>query len=360
MLGWLTQLQALAETHAPCVLITVAAVAGSTPRECGAKMIITEQSSHGTIGGGNLEYKAIECARELLAGTASQAIERMPLGPALDQCCGGVALLYLEKIEYPYPEWITAAVKCVMAERPAILVSVIDEQSEKAPADKWLVTDDAHRCDHHTSEHETVAIERARSMLQTADVPAQVHIDPAESSPRFLYEPLQPTAFNIALFGAGHVGRAVARVLADITCRLHWIDSRSDQFPSVLPGDVNAVVTETPTQVLETLPADTYYLVMTHSHPLDQALCEQILRRGEFAFLGLIGSQTKRNRFEKRLRQRGLSRNQLARLTCPIGVPGIDAKYPGAIAIAAVAQLLQIHQSQAAVETSIESSLAYR
>ena len=84
-----------------------------------------------------------------------------------------------------------------------------------------------------------------------------------------------------------------------------------------------------------------FHLVMTHSHQLDLALCEAVLRRGDFAYLGLIGSATKRARFEHRLREGGLDDAALARLTCPIGVPGITGKSPPEIAVAVAAQLLQ-------------------
>jgi xanthine dehydrogenase accessory factor len=87
---------------------------------------------------------------------------------------------------------------------------------------------------------------------------------------------------------------------------------------------------------------------MTHSHALDLEICERVLRRGDFAFLGLIGSATKRAKFAKRLRDRGVADRQLARLTCPIGVPGIHSKLPAVIAVAAMAQVLELSEKNAA------------
>ena len=336
------------------VLVTVAGVAGSTPREAGAKMLVTAQASYGTIGGGNLEHKAIEAARALLKEGASQAIERMPLGPELDQCCGGVAVLYLEKVEAPYPAWIGQVVSRDADARPAMLVSIIDEQSDTAPTRKLLVDADEHRGEIGEGL-ESIAIARARIVLN--ERPERL-IESDLAAFSLLFEPLTRSTFDIALFGAGHVGQAVAAMLGEIPCRLHWIDGRAAQFPNDLPGHVRAILSNSPTQVVEQLPGGSYYLVMTHSHPLDQAICEGVLRRGDLEFLGLIGSQTKRNRFEKRLRQQGLSRTQLARLTCPIGVPGIDAKHPGAIAVAAVAQLLQLHESNSRSEPATVASIA--
>ena len=89
-------------------------------------------------------------------------------------------------------------------------------------------------------------------------------------------------------------------------------------------------------------PAGAFYLVLTHSHDLDLAITHAILRRGDFGFLGLIGSKTKRARFEHRLAERGIAPALLERMVCPIGVPGIEGKEPEVIAVAVVAQLLQL------------------
>ena len=112
-------------------------------------------------------------------------------------------------------------------------------------------------------------------------------------------------------------------------------------------------VAQDPVAQVEALPPDACCLVMTHSHELDQNLCEALLRRGDFAWLGLIGSATKQRRFMQRFKQKGLTQAQLARLTCPIGIPGIQSKQPGAIAVSVAAQLLQLREArQAAVAGS--------
>jgi xanthine dehydrogenase accessory factor len=95
-----------------------------------------------------------------------------------------------------------------------------------------------------------------------------------------------------------------------------------------------------PELVVDEAPANTIFLVMTHSHPLDEAICEAILRRDDFAYLGLIGSATKRARFVKRLGEAGISSGQLKQLVCPIGIPSITSKEPAAIAAGVAADLL--------------------
>jgi xanthine dehydrogenase accessory factor len=155
--------------------------------------------------------------------------------------------------------------------------------------------------------------------------------------------PAPPPRFTLQLYGAGHVGRAIADLLAGIDCRVQWIDERESEFPrdAALPPHIEQVCVEPVEAEVRQAPPGAFYLVLTHSHDLDLAITEAILKRGDFGFLGLIGSQTKRARFVRRFEQRGIAPAMLARLTCPIGLPGIEGKEPEVIAVAVVAQLLQ-------------------
>ncbi|MFO1219259.1 MAG: xanthine dehydrogenase accessory protein XdhC [Burkholderiaceae bacterium] len=148
--------------------------------------------------------------------------------------------------------------------------------------------------------------------------------------------------FVLQLYGAGHVGRAIVALLAGIDCRATWIDERESEFPQApLPPHIERLCVEpVEAEVAQAAPG-TFFLVLTHSHELDQRITEAILRRGDFGWFGLIGSATKRARFEHRLRERGVASEVIARMTCPIGVPGIAGKEPEVIALAVVAQLLQ-------------------
>jgi len=265
MNSWISALGALAETGTPAVLVTVLEIKGSTPREAGAKMVVTAESSQGTIGGGHLEFKAVELARELLAaqvaepaGAATPVLRRFALGPSLGQCCGGEAAL--------------------------------------------------------------------------------------------LFEPVLPPRFQVALFGAGHVGKALAKLLADLPCRVTWIDSRAEAFPAEIPANAAVELTDLPEQEVADLPHESYVLVMTHSHALDLRIVERALRRADLRYVGLIGSRTKRARFLRRLALRGLAPEEIARLTCPIGIAGVAGKRPAEIAIAVAAQLLQLHSAATRAE----------
>jgi xanthine dehydrogenase accessory factor len=157
-----------------------------------------------------------------------------------------------------------------------------------------------------------------------------------------LFEPMLPTGGHVALFGAGHVGRALVKVLGDLPGRVTWIDSRLDAFPAELPANVRRRLTDAPAGQVALLPAGTLLLVMTHDHQVDFEIIAAALQRDDFVGIGLIGSATKRARFVSRLTRLGLGQDAIHRLICPIGLPGIDSKQPAAIAVSVAAQILLI------------------
>ena len=155
--------------------------------------------------------------------------------------------------------------------------------------------------------------------------------------------PDEPPLFTLQLYGAGHVGRAIVQLLASLPCAVDWIDEREAEFPAEPgPPHIRRLCVEPVEAEVRLAPPGAFYLVLTHSHDLDLRITEAILQRGDFGYLGLIGSATKRARFLSRFRQRGVADAALSRLTCPIGVPGIPGKQPEQIAVAVVAQLLQV------------------
>ncbi len=176
-----------------------------------------------------------------------------------------------------------------------------------------------------------IALERL-DLLDDADYAARLQ----------QYRCCLPQLPHLYLFGAGHVGAALVQVLAQVPCRITWVDERDHLFPANLPPHVVAEDTDVPEAVIANAEAHSYFLVMTHHHGLDLLLSEHILRRADAAWFGLIGSQTKRVNFERRLQQRGIPAARLEHLVCPIGVPGITGKEPGVIAVAVAAQLLQL------------------
>jgi xanthine dehydrogenase accessory factor len=157
--------------------------------------------------------------------------------------------------------------------------------------------------------------------------------------------PELPPLFHLQLYGAGHVGRAIVRVLATLPCRVQWIDERDSEFPADWPHgwapQVERVCVDAVEAEVASAPPGASYLVLTHRHDLDLRITEAILKRGDFRYFGLIGSKTKRKRFIHRLQAQGIAQAAIDRMTCPIGVPGIAGKAPEVIAVAVVAQLLQ-------------------
>lgn len=271
----------------PAVLVQVDSVRGSTPREADARMLVSADEVHGTVGGGHLEWQAIALARQTLAEQAAHPATLTPwarwsqtfaLGPTLGQCCGGIMVLGFD----PLSE------------------QVLLQWPEKAPR------------------------------------------------------------FHLELHGAGHVGQAIVRLLSDIDCTVRWIDQRLDDadlsdpigLPSEtelarLPGHIQCLPTDSAATEVANAPTGSAHLVLTHRHDLDLSIIDALLRRDDVragaAWIGLIGSQTKRAAFEHRLATKGHDPASVARMACPIGLPGITGKEPTVIAIAVVAQLLQHH-----------------
>jgi xanthine dehydrogenase accessory factor len=160
----------------------------------------------------------------------------------------------------------------------------------------------------------------------------------------------QEPGLDVALFGAGHVGREVARILERLPCRLTWVDPRPDLFPEKVGPGVRVVIEEEPAWMVDETPPGAFYLVMTHSHALDLEIVERILKRKDAGFVGLIGSQTKAAKFRLRLRRKGISPETLV---CPVGLFK-GGKHPAEVAVSAVAQLLE-RSAQVPVGRALES-----
>jgi xanthine dehydrogenase accessory factor len=339
---WMRQLRAWLAAGTPCVSVVVAGVRGSIPREPGTRMLVSADAMHGTVGGGNLEFKALELARGMLAGEGARIAQyRFPLGPSLGQCCGGATWLVMERF---LPQDAAAGLAMLddldaaLAGHPPALLATWLDGGERP---RVFSRRDAGCADGVAgplpAQHRAAAL----ALLEDAQAGALM-------ADGVLLERVAPPAFEVMLFGAGHVGRALARVLGELPVSLTWVDSREAEFPADAAGNVRKRLADDPQDEVARAAPGTAFLVMTHSHALDQDLCERILRRGDFAYLGLIGSGTKRARFEQRFAARGLDAALVARMTCPIGIPGVTGKEPGVIAVAVAAQLMQLRAARPA------------
>ncbi len=293
------------------VLCSVALAKGSTPRAAGTAMLFSQTEQWLTIGGGHLEWVAAEQARVMLGQSSGPdwSLSRLPLGPSLGQCCGGVVTLLYETLGPDDLGWLEELDSAVRA-------------GQATSRRSQLLSDGSKQVD-----------------IQSPSIVDESRLD-YDGAQGIWMEDLPPPPLTILLFGAGHVGEALVQILGTLPCRVLWIDERPELFPAQVPDNVSLEITDIPDALIEQAPTNSYFLVMTHNHGLDLTLCQQILRRPDTAYVGLIGSMTKRRQFERRLQQRGMPESRIQELVCPIGVPGITGKAPSIIAVAVAAELL--------------------
>lgn len=259
-MNWISALADLQQRAEASVLVTIIEERGSTPRNAGSKMVVSADKAYDTIGGGHLEFKAIQIARDMLLGHEREPkLERFSLGASLGQCCGGATVL--------------------------------------------------------------------------------------------LFEPMGQPQAHIAVFGAGHVGRALVPLLASLPCKVRWIDPREAEFPGYIPEGVTRVINEEVIDEIDEMPAGSYFIVMTHNHALDLELTAKILERNDFTYFGLIGSDTKRAKFEHRLRDRGFTADTVQRMRCPMGISEVKGKLPVEIAVSIAGEVIATYNATFGQET---------
>ena len=253
---WITAAYELNRQGKAYVVATIIGITGSTPRNNGTKMVITQDEIFDTIGGGHLEHKVIKFANQLLIDDKDcQQLEHFQLGIHLDQCCGGSA--------------------------------------------------------------------------------------------NVLFECFASNRVNIMLFGAGNVAQALIPMLAALPCQIKWVDNRQEQFGDLDKqyANVTRIVSPSPEQEVANMPANSYFLVMTHNHQLDFDISKKIFERNDFNYFGLIGSKTKRLRFEQRFIQHGIDKKLFEQLNCPMGLSQIPGKLPSEIAVSIAGEIIsQYHK----------------
>ncbi|WP_077341890.1 xanthine dehydrogenase accessory protein XdhC [Pseudocolwellia agarivorans] len=162
-----------------------------------------------------------------------------------------------------------------------------------------------------------------------------------------LFECFAATGINIMLFGAGHVGQALMPILSALPCQITWVDSRAEQFPvnAETLNNTRVIVSETPEDEVANMPANSYFIVMTHNHQMDFDISQAILKRGDFAYLGLIASDTKWRRFKQRYKHRDIDEALVERMHCPIGLPDVTGKLPMEVAVSVAGQIISCYQA---------------
>ena len=325
---WIDELSDRTAANESVVMVTIAGIRGSAPREVGARRSFTASEGIGTIGGGQLEHECTRIAVAMLGGDESSSVRTFPLGAAMGQCCGGVVDVLFEPMSAGLPEWLRDLRALHGQRENAALLTQIGSET------KVIISESRSFLRESQSLPEAVAA-RALELLSTGVAGERVD--------DWFVDTIIGTDFNIAVFGAGHVGTAVVVALSRLDCNIRWIDSRRNIFRAT-PANVRAIETPEPALEVAAMPPGSLYLVMTHSHAIDFEICDRILRRRDVEYCGLIGSRSKRRRFEKRYRQQGMLQEVFDRLTCPIGVDGIGGKKPAEIAVAAAAEVLQAYE----------------
>ncbi len=312
MLAFRRLLEAI-EAEGAGALVTLARVQGSSPREAGARIVVRPSGGfHGTIGGGALEWVALEAALAALkAGRGPAARRSLALGPELAQCCGGRVDWRIEVFDRRDGEDLAALAAAEAGGVKTLTARIGADGRVERRLDR----------------------DRPGGRLTETLPGGEEWTEPIGESARAVY-----------LFGAGHVGRALALALAPLPFVVRWIDSRREAFPARAPANVALIHAPEPTSELAGAPDGGLIVVMTHSHAIDLDVVAAALKSERFGYVGLIGSATKRARFLRQMRDAGLTETMLARLVCPIGVAGIEGKDPAVIAASTAAQLLMMSE----------------
>ncbi|RVG81235.1 xanthine dehydrogenase accessory protein XdhC [Sinorhizobium meliloti] len=246
-----------------CVLVKVASAAGSTPRDADAWMLVSKDRTFSTIGGGQLEFMAIDHARKLVQGANADLRLAIPLGPEIGQCCGGHVALSFKKVD---------------ADTRAALIERSDDEIAHRP--------------------------------------------------------------HVYIFGAGHVGNALAMALSHVPLRTVLVDTREHELSAADVPGIETCLTAMPEAIVRDAPPDSAFVVLTHDHALDFLIATEALGREDASYVGMIGSKTKRATFKNWL-SREVDRPELfGRLVCPIGGTAVKDKRPPVIAALAAAEIL--------------------
>jgi xanthine dehydrogenase accessory factor len=258
-------LKAFLDAETLTAMVEVARAKGSTPREAGAYMLVSHSATHGTIGGGQLEFMAIDQARQILADTKGlhELMLDIPLGPEIGQCCGG---------------------------RVEVLIRLVDDELKA-------------------------------EMLRNAQVEEE-------------------RLSHIYLFGGGHVGQALAVALSLLPVRVTVVETRGETLEG-MPAGVETKLTSVPEEMVRSAPAGAAFVVLTHDHALDFLIVAEALKRNDAAYVGMIGSKTKKATFRSwYLKSAGGSEADFARLVSPIGGDAVKDKRPAVIAALAAAEIM--------------------
>ncbi len=256
----------------------------------------------------------------------------------------------------PAMKWFDAVQSCQQSGVAYALITVLGctGSTPRDQGSKMVITGDATFDTIGGGHLEFVVTNKAREMIAEGRSVQEIQHFPLGASlgqccggsATVLVETFAGCQFNIGLFGAGHVAKSLVSILSGLPCKVTWVDSREEEFPASVPANVTKVVTDDPCGEIATLPEGSDVLILTHNHQLDYDLCVAALKRlqagNALRHVGLIGSDTKAQRFVKRLEHRGFSSDEINQIKCPVGLSEVPGKLPMEVAVSIAGELIAI------------------
>ena len=248
--------------------------------------------------------------------------------------------------------WFDAIAHCQAGGEPWVLVTIIGTQGStpRAAGSKMIITAESSFDTLGGGQLEHLIMARAREMITTGENQQTLEHLPLSNKTRqccggtvnVLLECFTGAKQHLYLFGAGHVAKALVKILGEIDCRISWVDSRKALFPATLPANTKTFCVDEPVNFIHSMQKGAMALVLTHDHILDYQLISALLDYAECEFIGLIGSKAKAQRFRKRLKSESFSEKAINKLNCPVGLQQIPGKLPMEVAVSIAGQLIQL------------------
>ena len=348
MNSWLKPVKTASALNNGFVLLTIISTKGSTPCSNGDKIVFSgAESVFGSIGGGNLEFKALYFAEELLSLNSNGTyLKKYPLGASLGQCCGGYVNVMFESFiqSDATNSWIKTVSNLLQDNEDFIVATIVDSNSEIEFSSKKFVYLDGNLSPNIDDKKISSLITKsAKDLLLLSDSPTIVQFENQSGAltevcfEKVLTSEVQP----VVIFGAGHISRALMPILINLPIKIYWVDDRAEQFDKY-QGDTSQIdiICDDFVQSIPDLPDSSYCLVITYSHQIDFEICEKMITQNNFSYLGMIGSEIKGKKFRDRFHQKNFSEEVINKFICPIGDKQKFLKSPAAIAVTIAMDLI--------------------
>ena len=349
MQAWLKSVTDAISLKNDFVLMTVIDTKGSTPCINGDKIVVaSDQSIFGSIGGGNLEFKALAFAADLLSLDKNNVhLEKFPLGASLGQCCGGYVKVMFESFLHSNSSinnnsWINVVSELLDQNEDFVVATIVNNNSEYEDNKLVYSVNNNNHLINEKGISSVVALSAKELLTKTGSPTVIQYTNNSNSVIEICLEKNTPTKVqSLAVFGAGHISRALMPILTDLPVNIYWIDDRVEQF-NKYQGDTSKIniICEDFLNGLIDLPDDIYCLVITYSHQIDYEICEKIISKNKFSYLGMIGSAIKGKKFRDRFINKGYQQEVVDKFTCPIGEKQKFLKSPTSIAVTIAMDLI--------------------